>query len=301
MDWRAFLRNRRAELAGGFLVLALAVSFYSYRSYRSIPGFQETIELSREKVILTRHYQYMHDKNYPVSIQQVRLSQLGTNVIDVRDSEGRMLNFQVKGDQLLIYLRGPVDRGSHLDFRVRSVVDPVYPFFNIIQYPDGTYGFHYIAWEGYPGNKTKTIHLPPGSRLIDAEAGDLPVRYHKNTLRIRDIFSHSRKFDIRIHFSNPQGFEKAVAASPPVQQQEQVVFRVPASLYSVTPAIQGDFTSWYSRPMQREGDYYVFSSRLSPGTYRYQVRYLNMPQSDVSVLARKYNRKGESLTVLDIP
>ncbi len=301
MKWLEIIRDRKIELAAGLLAVALLVSWIFYKSVRSIPGFTETIEINSEKIILTRHFQFVYDKNYPVNIQQLRLSALNTNVVDVRDSEGKMLNFQTRGEQLLIYLNGPVHKGTHLDFKVKSQVNGQYPYFNIIKNEDGTYSFHYISWESYPGNKTKIIHLPSGCRILDVKAGDIKIKRKANSLVLQDPYSHSRKFDVLVHFALPQGFENALPASPPLIEGNKVTFRVPVALYPVTPAIQGDFTSWHSLPMIKKGEFYEYTTQLGNGTYHYQVRYFSMPQADVSINQRIYNSRHESMSILKIP
>ncbi len=300
MKWYEILQDRKLQLALILSVLALSVSWIVFQNFRKIPDFGETIEISSEKIILTRKYSYVYEKKYPVDLQLVRLSLLNTNVIEVRDTENRMLNFSLEANNLLVYLNGPARKGTKLDFIVKSEIRDNYPFFNIVHHGGEEYSFHYVSWESYPGKKSKRVLLPSGSHITYVEVAGMKPKVKEREVLIQDQYSPAQKFDVMVGFSLPRGYMHAVQASPPLIQDGNATIRVPVSLYQTAPAIQGDFTAWRSLPMVQEGDYFVFKTFLHPGQYRYQIRYYSLPKSDDSVEKRAFNNKQESMSILDV-
>ena len=277
-----YLKDKKIELSLLLLVLSVPLGIFIWKTRSAIPYFDERIEISRHDIVLTKKYNYLFENNYPVSVQKIRLSSLYSNLIEVRDGTGRLLNYKRKGNKLLVFFNRPLKKGKRVIFSLKASVHKNWPYFYVLDRGNKRYTFHYISWESYPGFKHKSVVLPEGSRVLRARAPRLHLGVEKSKVELSGHFNRFQRFDLTVDFVLPEGYRYAIKATPTFVKGRMVTFRVPRELFTTAPAIRANFTQWRTISMQPEGNAFVYRTMLPPGRYYYQFLYFRLPLTDDS-------------------
>jgi len=290
--------KNRIILSVVFLSIAASIGVYSLYSWNVIPRLFEKIEFKENDIIISKRYRYKYKKSYPVSIQQIPVSDISTNIIAVIKRDNKELDYKIKDNNLIIMFENPIKRGQIVDYTVKYYADNYSPFFNVVRHNGNLFTLHYINWDATPAIKVKTIELPEKAQITDVLSTVHNYFIKNNKAKFSGRFRRLKKFDISINFMLPtEETIRYVEASPPIIDNTNVTIRLPKAIYQSPPYIRGDFTGWKELPMKESNNFYIFKTNMPPGAYRYQV-YYHIPHSDNSVIKRQFSHFEDSMSII---
>ena len=293
--------NKKLVFSILFLLIAGGIALFVFLRAQKIPKFSDSILVADNKFVIEKQYAYLYTAEYPVSVQKILLTSGFTNITGIFTKAGEALRYEVLDNrELIVFFDKPVFSGEMIDLVIRAEVLNPTPSLNITGHGSNQYSLHFITWERNLAKKIKKIVLPAGAVIKKVHTTVADYEFEGNTVLFRWVFNGKQVFDVSIDFTLEGTGLKTIPAAIPVVMDNLVKFRFPKALCMPAPMIRGDFSLWRDCPMTEEGDFYIYQTNLSPGSYRYQYSFGYYIMADCSVEDRQFNNFGESYSVINI-